>query len=686
MAAKRKRVTKAAAGVEVQEGQMDLEQAIAEVRKSKKTPPASPMTPPPAPQVAPVVQNTLDALLPLPKPPPPLPTLNLDTSALVRGAPHFTAVTSNIKGGVVRDLAPCTAIVSEHNRVGKTAVLDSIRLALTGQHPIGPHYADLCGLTATRVAPYARLDIGNDVAAELKFEEGKKTATHNLNFQLSTLTEEQRRALLPLATLGDLLKLGTTKAREELFRRFGRKTLEQELQPPRGLSLEQQRLFIKMANAVQGDNFTKLTGVGTAIRSEKRALSDDIKKYTERSEQLALEASVGIASNEDIAAAEAELAVARNYEKAAQTRAGFEKLTAELNALIDLSEQMPALEDAEVRKSRLAAHPLHSELKDAERLRDAAHNEFHALKGGSTQVYALVQQLRDQLAHGETCMVCAQPPPANAAALKQQIDAYMAQSKQALDAANQKYNEAERACQEVQHSLQAVIDDDDCRYGAAKADKERVQRELNAKVSEYKQAKSLLDSVGVLEAPKHAVIELEAMLNQMRRSAKVAEEQTTVAGYVRQTQNTQNDLKVVEEAFEGLLIRRLKDVRVTAEEAVNAWMPEGFQASLVLEEDGKDVCRWEVLGKDGKAHPQGAASGAEWGTLAVALACAWTEGNPVRVLLLDDGDFAGLNPTNLKRLLSMVAKAVKEGKLTQAICAWARPEEIATDEWTVVSL
>jgi hypothetical protein len=97
-----------------------------------------------------------------------------------------------------------------------------------------------------------------------------------------------------------------------------------------------------------------------------------------------------------------------------------------------------------------------------------------------------------------------------------------------------------------------------------------------------------------------------------------------------------------------------------------------FAARLVLDDD----CRWGVLGRDGTPHGRGVASGSEWSSLAVALACAWTEGAPLRVLLLDDGDLGRFDPTHLAAFLSAVKGAVEAGRLTQAIVAWSRPNEI----------
>ena len=70
----------------------------------------------------------------------------------------------------------------------------------------------------------------------------------------------------------------------------------------------------------------------------------------------------------------------------------------------------------------------------------------------------------------------------------------------------------------------------------------------------------------------------------------------------------------------------------------------------------------------------------------VAIACAWSDGAPYRFLLLDDTDIAGFSAENVRNLLTTVAAAVKEGRLTQAFVAWSRPAEIPDEGWSVVAL
>ena len=122
------------------------------------------------------------------------------------GAPgYFRRIVSNVKG---RDmdipLAACTAIVSERNRAGKTAVLDAIRLALTGKHPIGPDAVDLAGLTADASLPFATLS-GDAATTNFAFPDGKKTPALTVGGEFMTLPTAEAGKLLPMVANRDLL-------------------------------------------------------------------------------------------------------------------------------------------------------------------------------------------------------------------------------------------------------------------------------------------------------------------------------------------------------------------------------------------------------------------------------------------------------------------------------------------------
>jgi len=85
---------------------------------------------------------------------------------------------------------------------------------------------------------------------------------------------------------------------------------------------------------------------------------------------------------------------------------------------------------------------------------------------------------------------------------------------------------------------------------------------------------------------------------------------------------------------------------------------------------------WCVSDTDGRVRGPGVWCGSEQGALMVALSIAWTEGVPLRVLLLDDPDLGLLAADAVPQVLTAVREAVESGVLTQAIVALSRPDEV----------
>jgi hypothetical protein len=130
-----------------------------------------------------------------------------------------------------------------------------------------------------------------------------------------------------------------------------------------------------------------------------------------------------------------------------------------------------------------------------------------------------------------------------------------------------------------------------------------------------------------------------------------------------------------------LLTRLIEHVAGEAETAVNKYMTEGFIAKLHLDDKH---CEWRVVGMDDRAHSRGAMCGAERGMLTLALALAWTEDSPIRLLTLDDDDLHGFSPKNIGLFLTRIKELADDGIITQAFIAWSRPDEIP-DGWNIIN-
>ena len=591
------------------------------------------------------------------------------------GAPGFFAsVESNIKGGVKPvPLSACTAIVSERNRAGKTAVLDSIRFALTGAHPIGPHAADLMGLTADGSLPRAKL-VGN---AEAEVVWQGKTPTVIYGGALANLMEAHaKQNMLPLVSMRDLLTLGTTKAREELFRRFGKKV---DLKP-KGLDEKQLALFNTMLNEATGsDDVERLSEAGTFLRGHKRTLSARIKQLEEERNMLAGRDPV---TDDVVRDLQSRLDKVTKYKQAEQLRKAVEQVRDGLMSYALAWEQRrPSLTPEQLQAAKeenCLPYPVDEKVPLEKR------KELEAVKSNA-RLYSLLHHLRQQLHTG--CLVCARPFDGEKGHLLDSVQSALDSAMAEVKALEKGVEEAERTlAMNKAERLQVIIRlDNENNYRIA--EEQRILALIKERKAEYERLLKLAEDAGGVEAPSDDEASLRAQLDEVAKAKAAADRASNIASELRQLKMEQEDTKSVESALSAMLDLLLGSVQADAEAAVNRWMPPGFKAQLTLEDtEGKPTCRWAVIGSDGRAHPRAAASGAEWAALTVAVACAWTEGLPYRFLLLDDADVAGFNAENIKQMLTMVAKAVEEGKLTQAFVAWSRPAEIPDNGWSVVAL
>ena len=605
----------------------------------------------------------------------------------------FSHVRSNIKGGVDVPLYACTAVVSQRNRAGKTAVLDSVRLALTGSHPIGPHFADIVGLTGDGSAPQAVLD-GKTGCATFSVPSGRKSGEHGLTGELASLKPSQVAGLLPLTALRDLLTLGTAKAREELFRRFGGE--QATIPTPDGLDESQLVAWTAaLASSVSPDVTERLAAAGEYVRKQKRATSAEIRSLEEEAERLR-EAIAGEGAVTDDVLTDLREKLER-HEKARAARsleARKDLLHKDLNEGLEEFQRQTPPETQEEFDAACLEDPALANLRTKREAFDEAVAARDALPAPNALAEAVleVRNMTVRLAEGAlqtTCLCCATSGVSTPALLEsvEKLEKRHAESKQARAAAEALVDSKRRALREAEEAAHQSKAREFAAWQIRVRNYGSLKERLRRLGEDYKLAVTAFESAVGGEVPAEDAETLKARLDKLLK-VKVARERTSaIVGAVRRAKNDLDDLKAVETVVGETLASLIATVRTKAETAVNAWMPEGFKAALVLENaEGRPECRWEVVGTDGRSHPRGAASGAEWSALTVAIACAWSEGSQYRFLLLDDGDLAGFSADNVEHFLNTIGKAVKNGKLTQAFVAWSRPEEIPSEGWGVVSL
>ena len=628
-------------------------------------------------------------------PPTSEPARVIPITATIASTGLFKVIKSNVKQAAMEvPLGACTAITSPRNRAGKTAVLDAFRLALTGKHPIVPHAADLAGLTPDGAYPWAKL-VGNDTTTHYRFEPGKKTPEMTLTGELASYQQDSLTQLLPLVSMAELLHLGTAKAREALFKRFGGEAIRTATMPAE-LTEEQQALWTRAINAMgpsaNVSAVDRLTLAGTWLRSHKKALGDRVRSLEAELQKLQEAQStsgVGSPSEDLIRGVQEKLDAIKTYEKTFVMQQRMQESTDRLNGLIAQAQALPPA----VSDEALAQGRANITAKWGTALLEAdvasAQQNVTALKSGM-QVYVLVTKLREMLHADGLCIVCthADGDKAKTAQLLSDAERTVAEHQAGLAKVEARLAEALAAlrnavshCDEELRVLQSAYDDDQRR-------RRQLGQDLQLAKGAYEHGQSLMQAAGAnVQMPKETRAELEAQLAALNAAKAESGRATQLATDIRKVGIEVDDCKVVEKAVGDGLAKLVGLVKVDAEKAVNAWMPEGFTAALMLDdEEGKPACRWEIIGADGRPHPRGAMSGAEWSALTVAIACAWSEGQKHRFLLLDDADLAGFSAENVRKALSMVSKAVSEGRLTQALVAWSRPEEIPTEGWSVVQL
>lgn len=176
---------------------------------------------------------------------------------------------------------------------------------------------------------------------------------------------------------------------------------------------------------------------------------------------------------------------------------------------------------------------------------------------------------------------------------------------------------------------------------------------------------------------------LQATIMRLREAEGARKQLSAASDEMYSLQCEADVCKVLERESAKLLNQMLTSVVAAAEAAVNRHMPKDYTARLIVSDKAVE---WRVVGRDGRPHKLGGMCGREAGALMVALACAYAEKLPMRMLLLDDRDLGVFDPNNLLILMERLRAAVTNGELTQVILVWNRPHEIPADlpGWTVI--
>lgn len=574
---------------------------------------------------------------------------------------HFTSLRANVKDQIDTGLDACTALIGPA-RSYKTAILDAVRLALTGRHPVGATPSALLGLLSKEDR-----ENGLPLTVSLQGVEGfcewtlpmdgqkpKKPGDPVFTGKLELLSDMERSRVVPEAPIKDLLT-GAAKGREALIARFGQCLT---LDPPSGLSRAQRETWKITVGEVRAElersgavtEAEVLSGLAGAFRRAKIGLGTEIgglKKAIERG-QAAL-ASVG--GSEVLEALMRQLAQAELYEKFQPRRLRLTGLQAER---VRLDERETAYKEA-VSKFRAA---------EADAAADAEEKSLDQQKADLVFGEGFLVRVRRAVEGAKTgsapCPCCGQQWGLEAAKVREAKIASMVDARRASVAKV----DTSGALAAEKARLRSVRE-------GLRQDRARIDSGIEELVAslETSGAPPTWDGpeVSVLRAQVATLQNVDALRTRVDADAdRVAalEAQRAVAAGLEKRAGT-------------WLMEKLAEVRLEAESVVNRYMPAGYVAALHLDTG----LEWRVLDEDEEGHGRGAMCGTELGALMVALSLAWNEGSPLRVMLLDDPDLGLVASDAVPAVLGVVRDAVRSGTLTQAIVALSRADEVP-EGWT----
>ena len=539
---------------------------------------------------------------------------------------HFTNLKANIKAATSIDLEPCTCITGS-NTVGKSSILDTIRLALTGKHPIGAHPSDLAQL-ATEPDPdkiFAALSgPQGSVGWVMSFEEGKpkKPKSPRKTGVFETFSDAALQQSLVLDHRSTL-SFGAERMRRAVMSRFGE--LE-SIKAPRGLNPGQQAVWdTAVEKTIGSEPSDQLVAMEKHFKTTARVLGDQAK------------------SKETLI----------NSLRAQIVDTAGPELIQQLQARIDKLERVQAQRDNIEHASRLK-----SEISDLEQqlagLPSIDTSELDQDIKTLQQSISIAESLLILLgrAQSPSCPCCGSAD-FDSKAMAETVSARLETRKGEIQELNN------RRRRDPREAIEKKI------------------TQLQSELSFLKVPDDLDASGDVAELPK-----LKQQILTLRHADMNRKNLATEEANLLQILDDQATTKLLGQQTSQMLRSYLQTVQVKAEEAVNKFMPEGFRATLHLADN---ACEWKMVGADGRPHSAGAYSGSEGGSLLIAMAQAWAEGAPYRIVLLDDVDLGVFDRANLQSVFTKFKESVEAGHLDQVVLVWNRPDEVPPD-WHKISL
>lgn len=586
---------------------------------------------------------------------------------------------TNVKGqsqDVV--LAACNLITGE-NRHGKTAILDAVRLALTGKHPVGPHGKDLMELApAGAQGLYAELEAPS-WGSKFALVAGKKPAP----LEVKGVPADSEERIMPALAMRSFL-VGDKLAREAVFKRFGQVAMTGGVPTPKGLNTDQKALWAKGAVACTDPDPAKvLSKISAWMRSEKLACGKTVSSLTTQLEEARARLAELSAGAERIPLLEEQYKKAVAWESLASTReqladakAKLEALAAEAQVFVEGQAAFDATWTAAVEQRG----KIEAEIAAKKAAWQALHGQRKELAPRLERIRAMDDVLAAmEKAQSKACPLCR--GPADPTAIRREIQALLDERKTQDKTFETGMGKVEEEIARLANDVRGIEGNE--RVAKVSRDRQRESIKMAAGIARAR-VESLEASIAAVGASYDGPTPdaLRAEIDGLRNAESTRVQVEALEEQIRGAKNEQIVAKALEGEAEKMLQTLLTSAAVNAETAVQKYLPVSFTAVLDLSDGG---CEWRLMGADGRPHNRFAMSGAEQTALMVALALAWTEGSKIRVLTLDDADIGPLDDKNLTLFLNKIRDCVEAGLLTQVFVATPRRPPAELKGWNEIS-
>lgn len=611
---------------------------------------------------------------------------------------------SNMRGyDIDLPLGKLNAIVGPTRR-GKSSILESIELALTGEGPVGASHLKELAPKGDKLRVELQLFSDGDLVDACKYDAGARP----VHRALGTVPEHLLPSTCPVNSFGYLLEKSAAITREEILRRF----------PPEGgidLSLPAEvdeyatgiwnKLCEELAQPEQ-DALELILKLGGKLRSEKSQNSSRVTVETERVARLRRELAPVALRQFDIEALQVELSVAFKAEGAA---AVIERSTArreELQQAVlklrdeycewDLANeawqgqgQFELLKDEYAKaEQELEAHlasPAPGAVDYTEALLEA--------KERVTRMRALSQVVAGAIqAELESCPCCGvnvggfdqvhltsliEETQAREEALRlleqEARDVTLRGRQQSLEWNNKKVR-LERA---VQQALQCVREGEEfIAHGFTLAEKCAVA-EANQAAFEASFKALTRDA-----AEHRSTHEIRGELAEATKVLAMRKEYEEAAGALAVHVKYGEAIRTLERACMTINDRAMQAIVENVREKASVICPEGYVVEVDIDES---KCGWRVLGVDGELHRSGVASGSESVTILLGAASAASADCPLRVINIDDAQLGPFrtDPAMLRSFLQRLEDAVTAGQFYMVNVAGLLPHEVPSS-WNLI--